>query len=288
MFLVSNFAFPLEFEKIYVNGDPEKVSRCRLCVFQLIHIPAHIKWNGSVRAGSQATVERAIGEMGHKIRSRKAPFANLANLILERELVKLLRLYHPQLDSHKQTLTVAGITPFTMVKVKKRERQPDNPTALHISAICASLNIPSDLTIPLSRWAKLHLPNGRRLSSLCLANQPARVSYHFQAQGSPSHPIFGRAIGFFQVDGKPLLVLFNCLVNIRQNLNRWAGTWSKDISVLPATDVIDLVGVFNWKDQRVHILQKHAGLEMLGQWERRNEEDEGEGADEDETEGTEG
>jgi len=36
------------FERIYVAGDPEKVSRCRLCIFQLIHVPQHIKWNGSI------------------------------------------------------------------------------------------------------------------------------------------------------------------------------------------------------------------------------------------------
>ena len=66
-----------EFEAIYVGNDPEKISRARLCVFQLIHFPLHIQWNGSIRIGSQATVERSIGEMGHKIRSKKAPFAIL-------------------------------------------------------------------------------------------------------------------------------------------------------------------------------------------------------------------
>jgi hypothetical protein len=45
------------FERIYVANDPEKVSRCRLCIFQLIHVPIHIEWNGSIRLGSQATVE---------------------------------------------------------------------------------------------------------------------------------------------------------------------------------------------------------------------------------------
>jgi Transposase family tnp2 len=80
--------FLTDFEKLYVNGDPEKISRMRLCIFQLIHVPIHIKWNGSIRLGSQATVERSIGEMGHKIRSKKAPFANLANIVFERELVK--------------------------------------------------------------------------------------------------------------------------------------------------------------------------------------------------------
>ena len=36
------------FERIYVAGDPEKVSQCRLCIFQLIHVPQHIEWYGSI------------------------------------------------------------------------------------------------------------------------------------------------------------------------------------------------------------------------------------------------
>jgi hypothetical protein len=57
------------FEKLYIGKDPAKVSRFHLCLFQLIHIPTHIEWYGSIRIGSQATVERAIGEMGHKVHS---------------------------------------------------------------------------------------------------------------------------------------------------------------------------------------------------------------------------
>ena len=86
------------FEALYIAGNPENISRSRLCIFQLIHVPIHIKWNGSIRIGSQATVERGIGEMGHKIRSKKSPFANLANIITEKELVRILKLYYPLLS----------------------------------------------------------------------------------------------------------------------------------------------------------------------------------------------
>jgi hypothetical protein len=67
------------YEKIYVGGNPENISRFRLCIFQLIHIPQNILWNGSIRVGSQTTVERSIGEMSRRIRSKKAVFTNLAN-----------------------------------------------------------------------------------------------------------------------------------------------------------------------------------------------------------------
>ena len=52
-------SFLEEFERLYVHNDPVKVSRCRLCIWQLIHVPMHIAWNGSIRFGSQATVECA-------------------------------------------------------------------------------------------------------------------------------------------------------------------------------------------------------------------------------------
>src|ERR1700744_2622996 len=91
-------SFLQEFERLYVQYDPEKVSRCRLCLWQLIHIPTHIAWNGSIRFGSQATVERAIGEIGHKVRSKKAPFANIATLLYERANTKVLTLQYPFLS----------------------------------------------------------------------------------------------------------------------------------------------------------------------------------------------
>jgi hypothetical protein len=35
------------FEKLYVGDNPEKIHRMRLCIFQLINVPNHIRWNGS-------------------------------------------------------------------------------------------------------------------------------------------------------------------------------------------------------------------------------------------------
>jgi hypothetical protein len=85
-------SFLEEFERLYVHNDPEKVSRCRLCIWQLTHVPMHIAWNGSIRFGSQATVEHAIGEIGHKVTSKKAPFANISTMLYERASVRVLSL----------------------------------------------------------------------------------------------------------------------------------------------------------------------------------------------------
>ncbi|KAI0257826.1 hypothetical protein BC834DRAFT_809060, partial [Gloeopeniophorella convolvens] len=54
-----------------------------LCLFQLLCIPIHITFNGSIRFGSQVTVERAIREVGHRIKSQKAPFTNAATIMNE-------------------------------------------------------------------------------------------------------------------------------------------------------------------------------------------------------------
>ena len=74
-------------------------------------------------------VEQSTGEMGHKIHSKKAPFANLANIIFERELVKILLLYIPALDINANALKESGTGKksdrnlIQKCKVTKREAQ---------------------------------------------------------------------------------------------------------------------------------------------------------------------
>ena len=160
--------FLVGFEKLYVGMDPEKINRMRLCIFQLIHLPNHIRWNGSIRLGSQATVERSIGEMGRKIRSKKAPFANLANLIYEKELIKILCLYYPTLDvnSKEKSDLETVLKPIQQHKIYKRI----NPMTPIIKKELASISVllKQDIieeNIQYSQWGKLKLLNGHVLSS---------------------------------------------------------------------------------------------------------------------------
>lgn len=264
LILIDIVSFLLDFEEIYVGGDPEHISRCRLCMFQLIHLPSHIEWNGSIRLGSQATVERAIGEMGHKIRSRKAPFANLANLILERELVKLLLLYYPELDVRKPASKHTGIHPFSEKNIKDKDRKTTTILSHRIQAICAWLNLPFDIMIPLRMWSKVRLPSGKVLSSLNVHREPSRVLHYFEAQGSESSPIFGQAISFLMpLDTEQLLVLFHPIVDMKMQLGRWVGCKSQKMSILPVADIVDIIGVFIWSEDRIHILRKHPAFTML-------------------------
>jgi len=117
----SIITFLKEFEQLYVGKNPENIFKARLCVFQLIHVPWHIVWNGSIRIGSQATVERSIGELSHKIQSKKSIFSNLSNLIYEREQLRILILYFPEFDDTKKKSN-SSIKGIKKMKIPKKNK----------------------------------------------------------------------------------------------------------------------------------------------------------------------
>lgn len=114
------------FEQLYVNGNPEKIHRCRYCIFQLVHVPQHIRWNGSVRLGSQAVTELSVGVIQHNVVSWKSPFANMANIIFERQVFRILKISLPSLFIQD---TAAQKTPSILngsyPKLKKPPGPPD-------------------------------------------------------------------------------------------------------------------------------------------------------------------
>jgi len=99
----------------------------------LIHIQQHILWNGNIQVGSQATVERSIGEMSHRIHSKKKIFTNLANQVYEQEQLKILLLYYPTLDNSKTKTNSSGnITPVRRVKILKKQLGGDGTLQYHL------------------------------------------------------------------------------------------------------------------------------------------------------------
>ena len=267
--------FLMGFERIYVDNNPENVSRCRLCIFQLIHVPTHIVWNGSIRAGSQATVERAIGEVGHKIRSAKAPFANLANILLEKELVKLLILYHPSLDSSPVNHISNG--PQQQIKIRKYERAPDKDFYHHLRAICLYLHMDFDPELEVQRWGKFRLSDGNLLRSRLgetQAKPPSRSARYFEAQtDGAGTPVFGEAIAFFEViSAKQCLLVYCPLHKCQKVLTTWKGAWSNSLAVLPAPEIQRIVGIWSYSG-KVYVLRKHPGLAFLSKEESGQEND---------------
>jgi hypothetical protein len=95
--------------------------------------------------------------------------------------------------------------------------------------------------------------------------QASRSSRYFEAQGEG--PIFGEALAFyFLPDNGWSLVVYHQLVKTIDVLGRWCGEWSKDCMVLKISSLTKLVGIWKWEqglEPRVHILRKHAGLDIV-------------------------
>ncbi|KAF9455226.1 hypothetical protein BDZ94DRAFT_1327679, partial [Collybia nuda] len=268
------------YEEYYVGNDPEKNLRCCLCIFQLIHITTHIRWYGSVRLGSQATVERAIGELGHKIHSKKEPFANLANIMIEHELIKLLQLYYPELipePTGKSTIPDLG----RLMQPLELKRNDWNSPSGHLSAIkqyLVAVNCFADTReIDVQSWniqcfGKLKMKNQQtlqsRYSNLQSSIKATRYSRWFEATKPNAQlgEIFGEAIAFYSVEYESHIKLMVVYIPLEQLIEPLqtviCGKWSIPTQ-LAATETIhikNLVGIWEAESQNIYVLRKHPGL----------------------------
>src|SRR6266576_804414 len=271
--------FLIEYEQLYVGNDPEKIWRCRLCIFQLVHVPMHITWYGSIRLGSQATVERTIGEAGHKIHSKKSPFANMANIFYEKEIIKALLLYYPQLqcmDKQRDKPILIG-----KIGIKAEEKKEGKHFFCQVEAIFKSVKIPGqfDITLFKSKWGKCNLSNGRVLGSILsegTGDRNKRSRCHFEAQiQGVDQPIFGKALAFFHIEQiKQNIVVYHQLVKMEKTLNVWRGTWSEKLEVLDVTQIADIVGIWAYNNN-IYPLRKHPGSQWMSKEEAGIIDDEG-------------
>lgn len=184
------------FEALYIADDPEKINRARLCIFQLIHVPIHIRWNGSIRISSQATVERTIGALGHKIRSRKSPFSNLANIVYESELIRILSLYYPDIDVKNfdsiQRPVVHQTKLTQKLRTTKKDKLPGSDALTHLEILRTwylkaypifSVDVFDNSEV--SQYGRLKLSNGRTLRSYIgdtHGTPPNRLSRWFEVR----------------------------------------------------------------------------------------------------------
>ena len=266
------------FERLYVQNDPEKVSRCRLCIWQLIHIPMHIAWNGSIRFGSQATVERAIGEIGHKVRSKKAPFANISTMLYERACIKVLNLQFPFLMlSPKEKRDSRHL--YQSIAIKQGEIDHPSEFYKHLAAICDCLQMPFDTSIPIQRWGKCIISGDITLRSRISENagRASRSSRYFETHETDSEElIFGEALAFYSVqwaESEYSLVVYHKLLKTQDIYRRCCGEWSNDPVAMKTSRLNKLIGIWNYKE-RVHVLRKHVGLDLLDYEEDMLEEQE--------------
>jgi hypothetical protein len=255
------------FERLYVQNDPLKVSRCRLCIWQLIHVPMHISWNGSIRFGSQATVERAIGEIGHKVRSKKAPFANISTMLYERASIRVLTLRFPDLKIPPKEKRKRGHL-YQIMAIKPVEINSPSDHYDHLAVIFDYLNIPMNTDIPIHRWGKCVIPKDITLRSRMSeeVGQTSRSSRYFEAQGADSEElIFGEALAFYSLEMAEKeynFVVYHELLKTHDVHGRWCGKWSEDPVAMETSSISKLVGIWKYRE-RVHILRRHVGLDLL-------------------------
>ncbi|KAF8148929.1 hypothetical protein B0H34DRAFT_828287 [Crassisporium funariophilum] len=295
-----HFASAIEFSMTVASrsdleiGDLHaKIRRVRLCIFQLIHVPIHMKWNGSIRTGSQATVERTIGEVGHKIRSKKAPFAHLANIITEKELLRILTIIYPVLsldlcdndNSGSRLDTAAGYPSVRKSQVVQHlaiRRCDVESTQDEFEAISKATNIyVAELREMSDRWGKARLTNGRLLrSKLSDSRSPNACSYRWfearleSSQGTMKTTVFGEVIAFYTLEGptKRSLAVYNPLTEVTQPLGQTRGKWDRSLlRIVDISLIVDIVGIWEAKDY-VYILRKHPALAMLSAEELGNAE----------------
>ena len=159
---------------------------------------------------------------------KKSPFANLANIVYEQELHRLLLLYFPSLDITKSPSSLADQKQpalYREIKISKKEQKSNGAFLKHLDAIHQYLEKNPDYNLKLRRWGKVSLPKGTTLQSLLIENQAGntRSACYFKAYREPetSQPIFGEALAFYQVaQTNDLLVVYHPLVDAHQVLRR--------------------------------------------------------------------
>jgi hypothetical protein len=205
------------FEALYVGNDASKIPCCRLCVFQLIHVPYHISYNGSIRFGSQATCEWAIGDIGHGIRSKKSPFVNIVSYKEDKQSARLLHLIYPTIFSASKT-RAPRTTLFKKVPITQKQKREDDELKAHIEAIQSYIGVEADPSFQVVWWGKYPLSNNITLTSQLFElskKSTSCTSRYFEAhpkQGLQQRdqpiddtevevemvkPIFGEALAFY-------------------------------------------------------------------------------------------
>ncbi|KAH6876971.1 hypothetical protein BKA70DRAFT_1127754 [Coprinopsis sp. MPI-PUGE-AT-0042] len=298
-----------DFEEVYVQERPENISRMRLCIFQLIHVARHAKWIGSVRVGSQATAERIIGELARKILSQKSPYANLANLIHEFELIKILCLYIPELepstlatakDLIKQARPYSQRHPITI----KARQQPSSDIFVELELITRYIeetyNVMPDLHskeldgIELARWGKSRLKSLDTLQSRASESKSRTLRQYrwFEAEdmtlalpeerAAPTARIYGEAHAFYTIrlnnlgqDKEIHVAIYTPLIQLQYSADcAVQGAWPEEprIQVIECKHIRCVVGIWaSPLSDRVYVLRKHPGLSMLTVGEKGND-----------------
>ncbi|TFK82780.1 hypothetical protein K466DRAFT_499707 [Polyporus arcularius HHB13444] len=83
-----------DYEKIYYQYDPERLSTCPVTIHALLHIADSIVWAGPVWTSWAFPMERYCGSLQGAIRSRRYPYASLNRHVLDRARLTHIKLIY--------------------------------------------------------------------------------------------------------------------------------------------------------------------------------------------------
>ncbi len=203
--------------------------------------------------------------MGRKVKSKKAPDANLSNLVLEAEKAKCLQLLYPNLKPRETPKPVKLLVKNH--KFTSADSGRYSTYLMHLKEIVKYMCWPTDVPVEgITRWGKLCLKDGYTLRSRINEETSARHSRsqrYFEARVD-GKPRWGEALAFYHHAGtKQIFAVFNEIEDIRIMFRTYnVGHLGETVQVIMAKDIKAIVGIVENGDE-TWILRKHAALTVL-------------------------
>ncbi|KAG5633602.1 hypothetical protein H0H81_006603 [Sphagnurus paluster] len=131
-----------DYERIYYQLDPARISACPVTVHALLHLADSIKAAGPVWCYWAFPMERYCGKLQPAIRSRRFPFAALDRYVLEEAQISQIKLLYDLVDELSLRTPRASTQGFRHVSYPTCVLLPpfrqERPPANMVTRICAA------------------------------------------------------------------------------------------------------------------------------------------------------
>ncbi|KAG1729175.1 hypothetical protein EDD22DRAFT_146480 [Suillus occidentalis] len=204
--------FADEFEEIYYQRRNDRLHFIRPWIHSLTHIGPETVNKGPPICSSQWTMERTIGNLGQEIRLHNSSvYANLSQRAIRRCQINALKAIIPTIEPSTNALPKGSLDLGDgYILLRRRERSAHSVRPCESDAIIqylATNHIHIATAPPITRWARLRLPNG----------QVARSAW--KENGMSKQPRMARNVKLF-VDGHTSIAevyfYFNMTIHDRQ------------------------------------------------------------------------
>jgi hypothetical protein len=162
--------FADEFEELYYQRKASRIHFCRPSIHTLRHLAAEVARMGPGICASQWTMERTIGNLGEEVKQHSNPFANLSQCGLRQSQVNALKSMIPDLKPPENNIPQGGLDlgdGYLLLRARDHVAQTLNPIeSMAIKSYLQQLGIGAGQQyVHITRWARLHLPNGQTARS---------------------------------------------------------------------------------------------------------------------------